>query len=74
MGVKVTPVDESCARSAVVDGFHLLSHCGVDLGTCQVNVLINLGLEGGEKKWDRYEMSFVGLCNLENSCWVLWQV
>lgn len=30
----------------MVDEFHLLSHCGVDLGTCQVNVLINLGLDG----------------------------
>lgn len=32
----------------MVDEFHLLSHCGVDLGTCQVNVLINLGLNRGK--------------------------
>lgn len=50
-GVKVMSLDESCTWVAVIEEFHLLSHCGVDLGTCQVNVLINLGLQG--ERWDR---------------------
>lgn len=39
-------MDKSCNQDDADDQIHLLGHCGVDLSTCQVDVLVNLGLEG----------------------------